>query len=80
MIETRDQLHADVMQADASMLLEYMRERTALGDVRAITTREALEAIHRRQGDTLNPHDAAHVGRVMKAIAAMLISGEEPRI
>lgn len=64
----RDQLKFDVIQADAMMLLEFARSRVIDGNMRPISTREALEAVHRKQGDTLNAHDAAH----LREVAAML--------
>lgn len=66
-------LMEDTLNADAAMLLDYMRERTSFGNIKAITPREALEAIHRPQPeDSIIPQEAAHVQRVMNRVKGIL--------
>ncbi|HEX8551050.1 MAG TPA: hypothetical protein VF681_05785 [Abditibacteriaceae bacterium] len=63
----------DVVQADASTLLRYMEARCMSGNVSPITTREALEAVHRTQPvDAIIPQEAAHIARVMQALRGMI--------
>lgn len=56
-----DLLKADTEHADAMMLLRYLETRKS---AEPLTAREALEAIYRHQGFTMNPHDEAHIHRV----------------
>jgi len=72
-----DLLRADVEHADASMLLVYLSTRSS---TEPLTLREACEAVHRSQGESLNPFDARHMMVVINrlALAGVEVSIDRP--
>lgn len=58
-------LRAEVEYADAMTLLRYLETR---GGTEPLTVIEALEAICRKQGASINTFDEAHIHRVAKRL------------